>query len=779
MKKISTLLLLFFISLQFTLAQTSPVVQNILNQVNQDSIVHYVKELSGNIPTVINGSPYTIVSRHKLQPGNDMATQYIKEKLESYGLATTIQTFSSTGKNVYAVQPGYLYPNKKYIICAHMDDMPSGTIAPGADDNASGTAAVIEAARIFRNYSFPYTIIYALWDEEEQGLIGSAYYATQAFNAGDSIMGVINLDMIAYDGNNDSKCEVHTRSVGSSLLLSSKMMQANVDYNIGLTFIVKNPGSTYSDHASFWNKNYGAILLIEDNNDFHPFYHTVNDLISHFNIPYFYKMTKVSLATLATLALDLNLIINHTAIASMEYPSSIMTTASIQSGLKIGTGTAAPRLYYRINQGSGFGSFDHVQGVFVSGTDYSFTIPQIPPGSSVQYYLAAQDTGSTLTTTLPAGGGGFTPPGSTPPLTYFQFFSAPLVTALYDSANNTGNWASVGGWNTTTAKFVSAPTSFTESPSGQYGNNLTASLTHNTNITIENALGAVLEFDTQWDIEADYDYGQVRITTNNGTTWTALRGQYMNLATGSFQPAGQYLYDGIQTTWVREKIDISQYLNQPFKIQFYFRSDNAITKDGWYIDNIAINAYSIVPVELVMFNAEAGADGVSLRWVTSTETNNMGFEVQRSRDDINWDNISFVNGKGTTTETSYYTFTDRFFSSGIYYYRLIQKDYDGSEKTYGAIEVDLTGAVSYVLEQNYPNPFNPSTTIKYSVPQAGQIKLVVFNMIGEEIAVLVNEMQQPGKYEVRFDASALSSGVYIYRMECESFRDVKKLVLMK
>ena len=177
MKKV---LLFFIIStfiFQTNLFPQSPVVQQIINTVNQDSIIKFVSELSGVVPTIINGTSQTIVSRHKLQPGNALAETYIKQKLQNYGLTTTIQMFSTTGKNVYGVKTGTEFPNKKYIICAHFDDMPSGATAPGADDNGSGTAAVIEAARIFSQYSFPYTIVFALWDEEEQGLVGSEYYA--------------------------------------------------------------------------------------------------------------------------------------------------------------------------------------------------------------------------------------------------------------------------------------------------------------------------------------------------------------------------------------------------------------------------------------------------------------------------------------------------------------------------------------------------------------------------------------------------------------------------
>jgi hypothetical protein len=281
-----------------------PTVQAIINQTNIDSLTYFVRELSGDVQTIIGGSPYTIVSRHKNQPSNDMAANYIKQKLNSYGLVTYDQNFSATGRNVYGVQLGTLYPNKKYIICAHYDDMPSGTTAPGADDNASGTAAVLEAARIFTQYDSKYSIIYALWDEEEQGLIGSAYFAQQAASASDSIMGVLNMDMIAYDNDNDGVGEIHIRNFGNSLALKDEMVQVNNTYGIGVVPSIINPGTTASDQSSFWNNGYGALLLIEEyyGGDFNAYYHTVNDLITHYNQPYYLKMSKLTFGTLATLA---------------------------------------------------------------------------------------------------------------------------------------------------------------------------------------------------------------------------------------------------------------------------------------------------------------------------------------------------------------------------------------------------------------------------------------------------------------------------------------------
>jgi hypothetical protein len=303
MKTLLRCAIILFALQSLTFSQ-NPTIQTIINQTNIDSLTRFVRELSGDIQTIIGGAPYTILSRHKNQPGNNMAANYIKQKLNSYGLATFDQNFSGTGRNVYGVQVGSTYPNKKYIICAHYDDMPSGTTAPGADDNASGTAAVIEAARIFTQYNSKYTIIYALWDEEEQGLIGSAYYAQQAASNGDSIMGVINMDMIAWDNDNDGVGEIHVRNYANSNSLKDIMVQVNTTYSLGVSPSVINPGTTASDQASFWNNGYGALLLIEEyyGGDFNNYYHTVNDKLLYYNQPYFHKMSRLSLATVATLA---------------------------------------------------------------------------------------------------------------------------------------------------------------------------------------------------------------------------------------------------------------------------------------------------------------------------------------------------------------------------------------------------------------------------------------------------------------------------------------------
>jgi len=596
MKKLIPAIFILLFTFQNISYSQSPVIQSIINQTNLDSLIFFVEELSGEVQTVIGGSPYTIVSRNKYQPSNDKAADYIEQKLEYYGLDVYNQSFSSSGRNVYGILTGTEFPNQFWMICAHYDDMPSGSVAPGADDNASGTATVLEAARILSQESFPYTIIFALWDEEEQGLVGSEYYADQASANGDSILGVINLDMIAYDSDSDDIAEIHTRSVGNSYDIKDKMVEVNSVYNIDLNLQIDDPGTNASDHKSFWDVGYGAILLIEDFQDFHPYYHTPGDTVQHFNQPYYHKMSKLALGTLAIFALNLDLKILHTPIASRDNTNDIETSADIITGLDIGIGQNAPRLYYRIDTGTGWSEFYQIVGIPVeaSGT-YNFTIPGQSLGTIVQYYLAAQDENASVVATLPVGGGGFTPPGSTPPSSYFQFYVATESITFSDSTASLINWTPAGGWNTTSTKYTSAPFSFTDSPSGNYPSNSNATLTLNNTVNLSGYLGVILEFQTQWDIEDNWDYAQVLISTNNGSSWEPLEGIYTNQGTGSFQPPGQPLYDGTQLNWVKETIDISSYINEEIKLKFLLMSDGLIEEDGIYVDDINVIVFEEAP----------------------------------------------------------------------------------------------------------------------------------------------------------------------------------------
>jgi carboxypeptidase T len=246
-------------------------------------------------------------------------------------------------------------------------------------------------------------------------------------------------------------------------------------------------------------------------------------------------------------------------------------------------------------------------------------------------------------------------------------------------------------WDSTYLSYYSDPVSYTDSKSGNYVNNATVTMTLTDPIDLTGLNNPQLVFYTKFDIESDWDYGQVQVSTNNGSTWIALEGEYTEPGVGSFQPPGEPVYDGIVNDWVKEEISLADYVSSQFKIRFRLITDVAVTRDGWYLDDIGIFIYTIP--------------------------------------------------------------TD--------------------------IPEDIKPAYEFSLGQNYPNPFNPATAIKYSIPEDGFVKLSVYNLLGEEVTTLVNNLQQAGRYEVEFDASNLSSGIYIYKISAGNYSESKKMVLLR
>ena len=208
----------------------------------------------------------------------------------------------------------------------------------------------------------------------------------------------------------------------------------------------------------------------------------------------------------------------------------------------------------------------------------------------------------------------------------------------------------------------------------------------------------------------------------------------------------------------------------------FFLNGDIYNINWWDIDDVTVEY--IVPVELTSISASSLNDEVELNWTTATETNNQGFEIERITNGT-FEKIGYVAGFGTSTEPRTYSFTDTRLEEGSYTYRLKQIDYDGSFTYSQEVNVEVEIPLEYTLEQNYPNPFNPSTIIKYSIPEDGFVKLSVFNLLGEEIAQLVSNQQKAGRYQVVFDASGFVSGVYIYRLETNSFSSIKKMLLVK
>ena len=198
-----------------------------------------------------------------------------------------------------------------------------------------------------------------------------------------------------------------------------------------------------------------------------------------------------------------------------------------------------------------------------------------------------------------------------------------------------------------------------------------------------------------------------------------------------------------------------------------------------------------IPVELISFNATAEGDRVILEWITASELNNHIFEIERRTEDQEFYTIGFVEGNGTTTEYHDYTYTDNHLERGEYLYRLKQIDYLGTFQYSDELKVNVTAVIEFSLGQNYPNPFNPNTVISYQLPVNSNVTLKVYDVLGNEIATLVNEEKHPGTYEVEFTLESSikhsASGIYFYQLKVgnpltgsgQVYLETKKMVLLK
>ena len=196
--------------------------------------------------------------------------------------------------------------------------------------------------------------------------------------------------------------------------------------------------------------------------------------------------------------------------------------------------------------------------------------------------------------------------------------------------------------------------------------------------------------------------------------------------------------------------------------------------------SILLNGDIPLPVELSSFTSETETNNVTLNWTTSSEENNAGYDIERSVINDNWSKAGFVKGNGTTNNTINYTFTDKNLQSGKYKYRLKQTDFNGNFKYYElSNEVTIGVPDKFYLSQNYPNPFNPTSNLGFGISKLGFVSLKVYDSQGKEVAVLVNENKAPGYYNIQFNGSNLSSGVYYYRLESKSFVQTKRMMLLK
>ena len=317
----------------------------------------------------------------------------------------------------------------------------------------------------------------------------------------------------------------------------------------------------------------------------------------------------------------------------------------------------------------------------------------------------------------------------------------------------------------------------------------------NGDVPISNWGDIVFNDDKQHGVMLGSDWPNIKVSSNGGNDWTTINtntdingfstaswvsGTNTVFICASISPSINKIIrsDDNGLTWQQQSTP-----NYGFMELDYIRYGNttigyAISNEGYVVKST--QNVSVIPVELTSFTASINNKGdVVLKWSTATEVNNQLFEIERKSVYGRYTTIGSLEGYGTTTEPQEYSYIDNTVGTGTFFYRLKQIDFGGQSEYSNEVEVEVNGPFTFALEQNYPNPFNPLTKIKYSVPENGNVKLSVYNLVGEEVSVLVNERVNAGFYEVSFNASSLPSGTYFYRLQTGNSIQTKKMILLK
>jgi hypothetical protein len=323
--------------LRATALDPDPRIAALMTQITTGTVVAYERGLTGEEAVIVSGEPYTIVTRYSYS-GEPIshATRYVYEHFQGLGLDASFHDYNWYGnhwRNVVAEQRGWYRSDEIYLITAHLDDMPSGPVAPGADDNASGSTAVLVAADLLSSLNCGYTLRYVLFTGEEQGMRGSRAYAADADAAGENVRAVLNLDMIAYDSDAYPIVELHHSSaVPGSEDIAEILSQVVSAYELDLMpeILIDDPLGNRSDNIAFWEVGYPAILTIEDQHDFTPHYHTIDDQLDTLNLDYFTALVRAGVGTFAHMGcfIDTGALTGTVTALNTGLPLSATVTAS-------------------------------------------------------------------------------------------------------------------------------------------------------------------------------------------------------------------------------------------------------------------------------------------------------------------------------------------------------------------------------------------------------------------------------------------------------------------
>ena len=335
-------------------AEADPLIQTMVDLVSEPMYTSYVQRLED------------FRTRYCRHDSCQSAANWIHSQFTSFGIDSVyFQHFDVDIKdNVVAVIPGVKEPEKIVVIGGHYDSITGNyNFCPGADDDATGTACVVECARILSQYRFNYTLAFVAFGGEEVGLVGSEAFAGVAAAHGDQIIAAVCVDMIGYVAGGDA-VDLDIVKNASSTWIRDLAVATAADYTPGFAVVDGSiPGGASSDHASFWANGYDAILFFEDSDDYSPFIHSANDVVGiSYNSPELAENSvKLAVGLLAGIAEPFDVAIEHTPLAH---------TTDSQNPYRVAANVTA----------SGSLNPDSILVRYSTGSTV-YTIPMVPTGS--------------------------------------------------------------------------------------------------------------------------------------------------------------------------------------------------------------------------------------------------------------------------------------------------------------------------------------------------------------------------------------------------------------
>ncbi|MDR0970691.1 MAG: M20/M25/M40 family metallo-hydrolase [Lentimicrobiaceae bacterium] len=524
-------------SIYQTTIAVDPFVESLLEEVSADNITTTVQHLED------------YGTRNTFHANSVLAEDWLAEQFENLGLEVERQSFNagyygpSLAKNVIAVKTGTKYPEEYVITGGHFDSVNwyDGDEAPGADDNASGVAGVLEMARILSEHEFDRTIIFCAFAGEEYGLYGSMAYAQRCAQQGMNIVGYFNLDMISYLA---PGTEIRTTLIYPSSATELADFYVDICNTYLPDFIIERasslPGGD-SDHTPFNQNGYMGIYPFEDMDNYSPYIHRSTDYVGlSYNHQEQAKIfTQASLASIATMANPLKAPQNLAATAGDSFVSLTWDELAdiegyniYRDGTVIGTSQTSSYTDYCV----------------INETIYEYYVTALYDGG-----LTESDP-SNLVTAIP-----------------MPALSLPL---FIDFELGSPYWTLEGDWCVTDLQSYSSSHSLTDNPGNTYQNNTEASAILETiNLAGSNIEAASFSFYTIYNIETNVDYVYVEVSKDNEATWDEL-----DALTGS------------QMNWLQKTYSLDPYLGESeVTIRFRMKTDETIVRNGIYIDDFRIN----------------------------------------------------------------------------------------------------------------------------------------------------------------------------------------------